>query len=653
MKTTLHFKKKPNQWIRKVFLAFLFALTFSNSVFSQCPNNLLISSTPPTNGLIIYYPFDGNTTNLGSGNYTATVSGATYGTGICGQGMHFDGIDDYIKITPFVPLTSNFSIAAWVFVDSLTQNLAVFATRDQCPTTYRGYSQGEFGINYYTAAAGGSNRVRYVINTHQNCTGWSAGDRYYVPNYLYSSGSWHFVAISVQGNSTDSRLIKTYIDCQLYSMTQYYNYNTTPAFNPNNNNQSFIGAASNILPWNYSFNGTIDEFRIYNRVLSDAEMLSLYEKCKPLDIDINKHIGICSGDSANIELINTQDGVDYQLFDSTNQQYIGPLLSGGCNSLFFNTGLITSPTDFYIKATDVNCQIILDTLISLNPSSGAASEHHDSIQLCDGDSVLINGFFYTAPNILFDTLVDANGCDSVIITSLLALPSPIINLGNDTAFCDGDSVPISISNIYDTILWSTGSNTNSIYVNTMGSYWVEVTDSICKNSDTIFISNLTHTYISINDTNFCDGEIWQISLPTSNSYLWSTGSTSNQIIIQDSGYYWVDITDICKNYKEDFHLSLEDCSCMMAVPNVFTPNGDGLNDFFFPVINCVFEEYHLVIFNRWGQLLFETNNQNEKWDGTYQNKEVPEGVYFYLIDYRQPYNDGKDAQHSGSITLYR
>ena len=632
----------------KILLVFLVFSLLTMDGFTQCPLN--IGQIPNVNntGQIIYFPFNSNTTNQGSGSYTATVSGANYTTGICGQAMEFDGINDYVKINPFVPMSGNFTISAWVFLNTVSTGEKIFVTRDQCITSYRAYSQAEFDL---TQSANG---MRYMVNIHQNCTGYSGGDRYFTSNFYNPTGSWHLYSVTVQNNQNENRVVKLYYDCQLISSTQTMDFSTSIVFNPSGKNyNSYIGAGSNVPNYYYSLDGKIDEFRLYNRVLSEEELRNLYHKCKPLDIDINKHIGICSGDSANIELINTQDGVDYQLFDSTNQQYIGPLLSGGCNSLFFNTGLITSPTDFYIKATDVNCQIILDTLISLNPSSGAASEHHDSIQLCDGDSVLINGFFYTAPNILFDTLVDANGCDSVIITSLLALPSPIINLGNDTAFCDGDSVPISISNIYDTILWSTGSNTNSIYVNTMGSYWVEVTDSICKNSDTIFISNLTHTYISINDTNFCDGEIWQISLPTSNSYLWSTGSTSNQIIIQDSGYYWVDITDICKNYKEDFHLSLEDCSCMMAVPNVFTPNGDGLNDFFFPVINCVFEEYHLVIFNRWGQLLFETNNQNEKWDGTYQNKEVPEGVYFYLIDYRQPYNDGKDAQHSGSITLYR
>ncbi len=631
-----------------LILVFLFSISTENS-YAQCPHDLNQSVAVPTNGMILYYPFNGNTTNLGSGNYTATVSGATYGTGICGQGMHFDGVDDYIRITPYVSLANNFSITAWVYVDSMTQNLAIFATRDQCPTTYRGYSQGEIGINYYTSASGGPNRVRYVINTHQNCTGWSAGDRYYIPNYIYSSGSWHFIAISVQGNSTDSRIIKTYIDCQLYSMTQYYNYNTTPAFNPNNNNKSFIGAASSITTWSYTFNGTIDEFRLYNRVLSDQEMLKLYEKCKPLGININKYIGNCNGDSADIELINTQQGVSYQLYDSTNQQNIGPAQTGGCSSLFFSTGLVTTPTDFYIKATNSNCQIVLDTIISFNPAAGTPYIKHDSIEVCEGDSIFIKGHFYTAPNTLYDSLVDVNGCDSIMITHLLQHKLPYVDLGNDTALCQGDSIYLSVGN-FNSILWSTGDTTQGIFVDTTGIIWVNVSDSLCSNSDTIGVTNLTTYYIDIKDTSFCDDKSWQISLPASNTYLWSNGSSNNSVIISDSGQYWVQIKDLCKTYTDSFYVTTLDCSCMMAVPNVFTPNNDGVNDFWYPVINCEFEDYHLVIYNRWGKLLFESYNQKDKWDGKYSGNEVPDGVYFYLIRYKHL---GKDGERSGSITIFR
>ena len=235
-------------------------------------------------------------------------------------------------------------------------------------------------------------------------------------------------------------------------------YPTSVVFGPGINFKTYIGAGSNVPNYYYAFNGKIDEFRLYNRVLSIEELRNLYYTCKPLGVSISKYIGNCTGDSANIELLNTQTGVSYQLFDSTNQQNIGAAQNGNCGSLFFNTGLVTTPTDFYIKALRLssNCKIVLDTIINLNPTSGGY-QLHDSLELCDGDSTFIRGQFYTAPTIVSDTLLDISGCDSILTTSLFSLPIPSVDLGNDTAFCDGDSILLMIPNSYYSILWNTGS----------------------------------------------------------------------------------------------------------------------------------------------------------------------------------------------------
>ena len=69
------------------------------------------------------------------------------------------------------------------------------------------------------------------------------------------------------------------------------------------------------------------------------------------------------------------------------------------------------------------------------------------------------------------------------------------------------------------------------------------------------------------------------------------------------------------------------------LPNSFTPNGDGLNDSFFPVGDKIsVENYSFKIFNRWGELIFSTNDFNEKWDGTYQNNALSSDAYIWKID---------------------
>jgi len=645
MKTTLP--------IRIIILITIIAI--GTNIFAQIPLNIGQHPTLSSNGPSIYLPFNGNTINQGSNSNTAINYGASFTNGICGQCLDFDGIDDRVKITPFMLMIGNYTISSWVYIDSMTVGQVIFTTRDQCQTTYRGYSQAEFAINHYnTPSGGGTNRLRYMLNRYQSCSGGSGGDRYYPPNFYALSNRWYLVSVTIQNNNSENRIVKFYIDCKLVQSIQYLNSTTTDLFGSGFNYKTLIGSGSEGTTHIFPFNGKIDEFRLYNRVLSWGELQDIYYQCKPPNISITKYLGNCTGDSAYIEIINSEDSVLYQFFDSTNQQLLGGPQLGGCNSLFFSTGLITSPTNFYIKATHTgsNNTIVLDTVISLNPTYGG-SILYDTVGVCMNDSLMIRGKFYSPPTNAVDTFINTLGCDSILNTYVYPLASPTVNLGNDTSFCDGDSILLFVPNIYDTILWNNNSNLNSIYVNSQGWYWVEVSDSICKAKDSIQVLNLSQNYISINDTSFCNNETWTISLPPIYSYLWSTGSSMPSITIQDSGQYWVEITDICKNYKEYFTIKTIDCSCMMAVPNVFTPNGDGLNDYFYPVISCVFEEYHIAIFNRWGQILFESNNQNTKWDGKYLNQDIPEGVYFYVIDYKQPYSNNKKAQHSGSITIYR
>jgi len=96
-------------------------------------------------------------------------------------------------------------------------------------------------------------------------------------------------------------------------------------------------------------------------------------------------------------------------------------------------------------------------------------------------------------------------------------------------------------------------------------------------------------------------------------------------------------------------------------PNAFTPNPNGggdenynpdalNNDIFHPVFKGV-QEYNLQIYNRWGELLFETNDINKGWNGYYHGKLVPLGVYVWRADVT--FTDNKQFVRSGDITLLR
>jgi gliding motility-associated-like protein len=139
------------------------------------------------------------------------------------------------------------------------------------------------------------------------------------------------------------------------------------------------------------------------------------------------------------------------------------------------------------------------------------------------------------------------------------------------------------------------------------------------------------------DTSLCTGETLQLSDPKPGaSYLWQDGSTDRRLIAQDTGTYWV-VVDVngcatvdtiyigkCERFRDP----------CFEIPNVFSNNGDGLNDYFKPVNFCPLDSYQLKIFNRWGQIIFETNDPETSWDGFYKGKRIQHGVYAYLIEYR-------------------
>jgi gliding motility-associated-like protein len=86
-----------------------------------------------------------------------------------------------------------------------------------------------------------------------------------------------------------------------------------------------------------------------------------------------------------------------------------------------------------------------------------------------------------------------------------------------------------------------------------------------------------------------------------------------------------------------------------AVPTGFTPNNDGLNDYFFVIGN--FSDYELRVFNEWGNQIFISDDQSIKWDGTYQGKEQPAGTYIYIFNGKVI--DGEELKMNGEVNLIR
>jgi gliding motility-associated-like protein len=135
------------------------------------------------------------------------------------------------------------------------------------------------------------------------------------------------------------------------------------------------------------------------------------------------------------------------------------------------------------------------------------------------------------------------------------------------------------------------------------------------------------------------------------TYTWNTGSTNASIQVNDIGTYSTTVnyngctsTDSMTIFKD----------CYLDIPNSFTPNNDGLNDYFLPrqLLSKGVTSYKMSVFNRWGQLVFETTALSGRgWDGRFNDAVQPQGVYIYVIDVS--YTDGRKEHYTNNVTLIR
>ncbi len=192
-------------------------------------------------------------------------------------------------------------------------------------------------------------------------------------------------------------------------------------------------------------------------------------------------------------------------------------------------------------------------------------------------------------------------------------PFPIIDLGQDTAICVDDT--LLLGKLQDTLtyLWNTGADTSFIRINDPGMYWAQVSNGACSSEDTINITNHPLPVVSgAGEANACFSNGDSITITariTGSSYLWENGSTSNSIIVHAVDTYYVQVMDQYGCTYLDSIITGNICPGIIYYPNAFTPNNDGLNDVFL-VKGGQVTSYQLLIFNRWGEKIFESNDIN-------------------------------------------
>lgn len=242
-------------------------------------------------------------------------------------------------------------------------------------------------------------------------------------------------------------------------------------------------------------------------------------------------------------------------------------------------------------------------------------------------------------------------------------PPLLENTSPKTEFCEGEQALIEFNYTGGTnpvnLAWQTPDNStvqglsyaiDSIKLTQAGTYTIIASDAInCKNTLRIPVTvyaNPTAGFEAV-DTIWFEHSAQLTATIGYSSYQWNTGDTSFFITVDKEGKYSVlmETTEGCTALSE---VIMATTIVPIHVPTAFTPNGDGLNDNFRPVVDIeLIKRYHLSIYNKWGQLLFETSNPSKGWDGSM----AMEGVYVWVIDYENRVEKGFEIK--GSVSLVK
>lgn len=258
-----------------------------------------------------------------------------------------------------------------------------------------------------------------------------------------------------------------------------------------------------------------------------------------------------------------------------------------------------NPSHFYTSSGNFNVTLIVtnDTncidSITIPVTIYSTSTTTQNQSICQGDSLLIGGVFQTLAGTYSEILTSSAGCDSLVITDLIV--DSVINL------------------IISDDVYTSPCKSAELYVSGGSSYfWSPSNGLSCTNCSNPIASPFETTTYTVTDIS-------------------SNCSKNNTVTVFVQGE------------NEIF------------VPNVFTPNKNGQNDGFNIKASCI-KSIHKLIYNRWGMVVFESNQLNEIWDGrTTSGIEVPDGTYFYIFEITFDINNQTDTKKvfKGTVTLLR
>jgi hypothetical protein len=280
---------------------------------------------------------------------------------------------------------------------------------------------------------------------------------------------------------------------------------------------------------------------------------------KPLPVvNLGNDTAICAGNSLTLNAQNA--GATYLWNNAATTQTISANTTG----------------TYYVAVTGTNQCKGRDTIqVTINPLPIVNLGNDTTI--CAGNTLTLNaqnaGSTYTWSNAsatqtlnvasagtYYVAVTNANSCKGRDTIQVSVTSLPVVNLGNDTTFCAGNTLTLNAQNTGSTYIWNNAATTQSIGTGSTGTYYVTVTNTnLCKGSDTIHVTVNALPIVNLgNDTTICAGNSLTLNAQNAGStYLWSNTATSQTINMNATGTYSVTVTDAnnCKN-SDTMHLTI-------------------------------------------------------------------------------------------------
>ncbi len=402
------------------------------------------------------------------------------------------------------------------------------------------------------------------------------------------------------------------------------------------------------------FNGRLDDIRLWNFALSDSDIKSnLAKKLKnnqsglvgywPLDEgsgvtveeSINENIGSIEGDltwqtsgaplgdesyyeyfSAGTKRKLFKNNADSFWISTESNNWVGyhvykvnesPNTSQG-STLSFSDGYYGifpvfsngEQNDYTIEVYNSACSILEYRSGNDDPSWETATQSTDSTL-----QIYMNG--------ISEIVFEAGGT--------------LKSLANSYTICFDETINIDATdNCTEEYLWSTGSKDPSVTIGQPGNYWLErsTPSGVFRDDFSVILIERQSDLISEESYVICNSDFpFELASNVKDNIIWSTNEQDSLILVSEVGYYWVEYVGVCQTIRDSVYVGVHEFTDP-SIPNVLTPNNDGLNDCFIIDQELIGSEF--IVFNRAGTTIFTSSSYTNNWC-----PDIPAGTYFYQI----------------------